>query len=118
MQQFSDLAKEHFGMAVLNNVSKNTLHSLCDVENLTIICDDVRYQFEMDLLKEYDFTFIYIDAPEETRAFRLGELFKNPNHNSEISISELKDQCHLSIINNCKSVKEFWAKVVSVLCQL
>lgn len=103
MQQFSDLAKEHFGDDVFVNrfeieIEADEKLKYCE----TIICDDCRYPFEFELLKKHDFTTIGILSPREVRVERaksLGIQFIE-NHSSEQYVDELIEGCDYIIQNN------------------
>ena len=117
MQQFSDLAKEHFGNDIFNKIAEKILEEKISCSN--IYCDDCRYFAELDLLKKYDFKAIFIDTPEDVRKKRIGNMFKNPNHNSELEIYDMKNMCD-AVISNDDSVslytfKESVIEVVSAL---
>jgi len=109
MQEVADLAKKHFGELILVDILKEKIKSLetsycCrgiytgDVRIL-IICDDIRRQYEFDMMKELGFSFISIDASREirkARAERLGLAFIE-DHNSETEVPSLIDQADFII---------------------
>jgi len=101
MQQFSDLAKEHFGINVFNEIAKEHLEDYIEAD-YNIICDDARFPAEIELLKELGFDLYFIDASEEVRRNRIGDLFRNPSHNSEAQVDSLELDCPLTIVNNGK----------------
>ena len=89
MQECSDLAKKHFGNDIFLKLfehNKGFLSSTCQV------CDDVRYKFEVDKVREMDFKIIFITAPESKRMARAEAqgLVYNPNHNSETEVDSLR----------------------------
>jgi len=90
MQEFSDLAKKHFGQDIFVKAYDNYVNKFEAADkNCLLVCDDMRYQIEFDYCKSNDWYLIYVDADEKLRKKRsdaLGLEWK-PHHNSE--------QCHL-----------------------
>ena len=98
MQQFADLAKEHFGEQVLVEVFKQNVkdiekqNQIADIDcptgerNVLIVCDDIRFPYELGTVRELGFHLIAVKADTEVRkqrAERLGLDFIE-NHNSEL----------------------------------
>jgi dephospho-CoA kinase len=114
MQQFSDLAKEHFGINIFNEIAEKKLEEY--PKDAAVICDDCRFPFEVELLKKYNFTLVYVDSPEDLRKERLGDLFRNPNHNSEASVESLKKHCDI-ILDGSTHIDIFRNEVIGALVE-
>ncbi len=115
MQQFSDLAKEHFGLNIFNEIARKRIQDYIN-EGYHILCDDVRFEAEVDLLKEFGFSFFYVETAEEKRKARIGHLFRNPSHNSEAQVAGLSKECPLTVVNNGR--KDEFIYAVQIACGL
>jgi len=82
MQEFSDLAKKHFGENIFVELMEQKIQQAkCD----NLYCDDIRYLNEIEMLRKYGFKFIFVGADAEIRkqrALQQGLEF-NEDHNSE-----------------------------------
>lgn len=103
MQEHSDLAKKHFGPMVFNDIFKRELGYMekAFLPPDIVVCDDMRFQHELNTVKEAGFLTLYVaakacDSEERAKAQGLEYL---PNHNSEIEIDSLKDQCDIILWN-------------------
>ena len=106
MQEFSDLAKKHFGQDIFVKIFESKTEIYERIKSI-VICDDLRFQIEFDSCIKNNWTLIYIDADKflrKERSDKLG-LKWNPNHNSEKS-HLFKDRCHYIIENN-GTIKQF-----------
>lgn len=115
MQEFSDLTKKHFGNDFFV-CSFGKRMSRINSDKI-IICDDVRFQDEVDFLDENNFQFIIVEADGEIRKSRADALGLqyNEEHNSEkldLNIPKHK----LYIINNNKSFDDLVESVDKYLC--
>jgi len=108
MQDFSDLAKKHFGEDIFVKAYDNYVNEYEIDNNIDVlICDDLRYQIEFDYCKMNDWYLIYVESDENLRKERSDKLGLkwNPKHNSE--------QCHLFyhkcdlLLKNNGTVEEF-----------
>lgn len=102
MQKFSDVAKEHFGQDIFIEAFKMNCKELEKKSPDLIVCDDLRYQKELDAAKALGFYTVFVDADEEIRrqrAERQGLAFIT-GHNSEAEVDSLKTQADIIILNN------------------
>lgn len=102
MQQFADLAKEHFGENVLVDVfienvkfiekQKQQEDMMSGKErNALIVCDDIRFPYELGTVRELGFNLVAVKADTEVRKQRAeaqGFDFIE-NHNSELLVPQL-----------------------------
>ena len=70
-----------------------------------ILCDDVRMENELELVKELGFFTIRINRPEELRSQYL--VGRNTSHKSEIELDDKESLFDFVIENNSDSVKIF-----------
>jgi dephospho-CoA kinase len=105
MQEFSDLAKKHFGESIFvdafdANVKREFPFHY--ISNGIIICDDLRYLIEYEYARKNEWYIIYIDADEKIRKERSDKLGLkwNPNHSSESELPLFKNKCDAIIENN------------------
>lgn len=101
MQQFADLAKRHFGEEILVEIFKQNVLDLekrfdLDGEHVMgkdvlIVCDDIRFPYELKTVKELGFKLIAINATAEVRKERSDRLGLDfiENHNSETLVPQL-----------------------------
>jgi len=114
LQEFSDLAKEHFGEDIFVKIFEEKVNDISQDNIGILICDDLRYLIEYDSCYFYDWNFIYIDAHESIRKERSDKLGLkwNPKHNSE-QCHVFKDKCAIQIENN-DLLDDFLNKIESV----
>lgn len=101
MQQFGDLAKEHFGEGIFVRVFKSRVRMAEASGVFAALCDDLRFPYEMDAMKQMGFITIYIDSgfyARTTRAQNLG-LDLGSSHSSETSIDQLRPMCDYVVDN-------------------
>lgn len=88
MQQFSSMAKQHFGDMIFNELFANRVNDLManPVGADSVICDDLRFPFELTLVRKLGFITIGIHADEDVRAERAERLGLDfiTDHESEI----------------------------------
>ena len=119
MQQFADLAKEHFGEEILVEIFKQ---NVLEIENsyrnmfadTLIVCDDIRFPYELKTVQdELGFIMIAIDAPAEVRKVRAEKLGLQfiENHNSELLVPQLIPQADYIIKDNGISMDELKEEV-------
>jgi dephospho-CoA kinase len=106
MQEFSDLAKKHFGGDIFQKIFEENVkvfenESPHDMIEL-VVCDDVRYPNELNVCKKLGFYTVYVHAEDNIRKKRaeLQELVFNDQHNSEQSVPRLMADCDYIIDNN------------------
>jgi len=108
MQQFSDLAKAHFGPLIFTDIFMATLKALESEMFDVVLCDDMRFQQEVVASRKLGFKIIAIDTPAEVRrarAKRLGLAFIE-NHNSETEVPSLIGQADYVIEDNGISMQD------------
>jgi len=102
MQEFSDLAKSHFGLGIFVELFEKEIltRELLEEElwlekygsdSWAIICDDLRYMRELELVKKLGFKVMAINTIKDirqTRATNQGLDF-NENHSSESEVQDL-----------------------------
>jgi dephospho-CoA kinase len=99
MQEYGDLAKKHFGEHVfLERFLNETEKSDADV----LICDDMRFDFEVDALIENGWDIMFVGADTHIRQKRAEEqgIELNDNHNSEAFVDYIREKSDYQIINN------------------
>jgi len=105
MQEFSDLTKIYFGENIFVNLLERKLKNLNFLfadDDILVVCDDVRYQNEVDLLKKYGFLFVLVEANQalrKERAIKQGLEFYE-DHSSEKIESLDVGNCYYFIDNN------------------
>ena len=111
MQKLSDVMKECYGENIYVNhfrdiYYKTKKQSACYGGPDLIICDDLRYIQEFDLVKSLGFVTIAITADEETRRRRAKELGVefSDSHSSETEVESLVTRCDF-IIENGRDTK-------------
>jgi dephospho-CoA kinase len=116
MQEFGDLAKKHFGNEIFAEIFEHAVTEreveVTNMENINaidrpypapdnvlIVCDDVRFQFELDRAKKMGFKIVSIwAAPEVRKARSEAQGFDFiENHNSETEIPSLIEQADFII---------------------
>ena len=122
MQQFADLAKEHFGEQVLVEVFKQNVTSLHgqnenSFDNVLIVCDDIRFPYEMGTVRDLGFHLVAIDADIEFRKERANRLKLDfiENHNSELLVPQLIPQADFIIKDDGISMEELHDKCKEIL---
>lgn len=114
MQQFSDLAKEHFGQSIfcemVEEKLRELLYNLSDSNNSDIVyCihfDDVRYVEEWNVLSSLSKELgaklhtIAIEATDDVRKSRNPTNYQNNSHNSEIQYDSLRNLADYIVENN------------------
>jgi hypothetical protein len=108
MQQFSDLAKSHFGPLIFTDIFCATANELDREMFDVVLCDDMRFQQEVDAARELGFKIISIDAAADirrNRAMSLGLDFIE-NHNSETEVPSLIWQADYVIVDHGISMGE------------
>lgn len=103
MQQLSDLAKEHCGNDIFVKRAEKVITEIehQQFQPEIILCDDMRYQAEFDMLKAKGFTTVYIASAScvnKQRAEAQGLVY-SPDHNSETEVESLMEQCDVIIHN-------------------
>jgi dephospho-CoA kinase len=129
MQEFGDLAKKHFGLKVFTEAfTKSVKDTEIDIinrdlfddgysDNALIINDDVRFDWELDNVKELGFITVSIICPAEIRkqrADRQGFEFLE-EHNSEIEIPNLIPKADWIIDNSDLTKDRFREKALEIL---
>jgi hypothetical protein len=133
MQQFADLAKEHFGEQVLVDVFRQNVKDLekqsdsADIDrpggprNVLIACDDIRFPYELETVKkELGFKLVGINAERtirKVRAERLGLDFIE-NHNSETLVPQLFQYCDYTIFDDGLSMEGLEFQCRKILSQI
>jgi len=106
MQEFSDLAKKHFGQdCFLKSFEKNVGGVLMNPQLKAIslmVCDDVRYKAELELCQKLGFITIFVSASTDTRVRRARALNLDfiTDHNSETEVPGLQTYCDYIVQNN------------------
>lgn len=107
MQEFSDLAKKHFGNDVFICAFKDGVTwvsdtAMVDGEEYDIVCDDIRYMEEYEAAKKLGFIFVYVNADDNVRKARAESqgLVWSPNHSSETQIEGIGKMADYQITNN------------------
>lgn len=97
LQRLGDLARREFGDDVFENIFRNNLHGLIvnklptiHQNHVLIMTDDLRFMGEYNLVKELGFKIIKMEADEEVRKARLGDLFTNVKHRSEMEMEQFE----------------------------
>ena len=101
MQEFADVAKRHFGQDVFVNLMVPQVDQAIASRADLILCDDLRYLAEADLVQE-TFFLVYVEAAEavrQSRATAQGLVF-NAQHNSEAELEELKHRADFVVVNH------------------
>ena len=108
MQQFSDLAKKHFGPLIFTDIFLATAKELENEMFDVVLCDDMRFQQELDAARQTDFKIISIDAPASVRKKRAESLGLDfiENHNSETEVPSLIGQADYVIVDHGISMSE------------
>lgn len=106
MQQFADLAKKHFGEEILAEIFQKRVleiqdkyldrdldgqHPTVGGKDILLVCDDIRFPYELKIVRGLGFKLVAINANTEVRkarAKRLGLDFIE-NHNSETLVPSL-----------------------------
>lgn len=133
MQQFADLAKIHFGDEILVEIFKEKVLDLqdkCDKDfpsmkslntvmgnDILIVCDDIRFPYELKTVKELGFKLIAINANvkvRKERSDRLGLDFIE-NHNSETLVPQLFPSADYTIIDEGISMDELGQECDKIL---
>jgi len=108
MQQFSDLAKKHFGPLIFTDIFLATAKELEKEMFDVVLCDDMRFQQELDAVRQIGFKVISIDAPSHIRKRRAESLGLEfiENHNSETEVPKLIGQADFVIMDHGISMGE------------
>lgn len=129
MQQVADLGKKHFGEEFLVEIFIQNVKSLKkqnqidDIDcptgerNVLIVCDDVRFPYELGTVRDLGFHMVAIDADVEIRkerSKRLGLDFIE-NHNSELLVPQLIPQADFIIKDDGISMEELHEKCKDIL---
>jgi dephospho-CoA kinase len=126
MQQFADVAKEHFGEQVLVDVfRKNVEQAVKENKNSSksclIACDDIRFPYELETVKEQlGFHLIGINTSREVRKKRAeaqGFEFIE-NHNSETLVPQLFQHCNYTIFDDGISLDQLEFHLSRILEQI
>jgi dephospho-CoA kinase len=94
MHDFSDVAKKHFGKHIFAESFERSVTNrdrFCRNKDMAIICDDVRYLYELELVRKLGFKVMSIDTSTSIRKERADKLGLDfiENHNSEVEIQDL-----------------------------
>lgn len=111
MQEISDLCKKHFGISIFTEIFERTFMQARACYQ-TMVCDDVRYQMEIDKVKALGFITVFVRASDANRRWRSdqqGFVF-NDNHNSESEIASLEGQCDF-VIENDTSIDDLTGQI-------
>lgn len=122
MQEFSDLAKKHFGQDIFVKIFEKATEEIEKDDNIKksiLVCDDLRYIIENKSCIENDWITIYINCKEEIRHARSDKLglVWSPNHISEMELPEFRDGCDYSITNN-GSIEDFKHGVDNIIMNI
>ena len=101
MQEFSDVAKRHFGQGIFVELMRHQLDQAMATKPDLVLCDDLRYLAEADLVQD-TFFLVYVEAAEavrQSRATAQGLVF-NAQHNSEAELEELKHRADFVVVNH------------------
>ena len=100
MQEFSDLAKKHFGQDVFVNIFEKKAKLYSQIKSI-LTCDDLRFQIEFDSCMKNNWVLVYIESDEKYRKARSDKsnLSWEPHHNSE-KANLFKHRCHFIVENN------------------
>ena len=104
MQDFSTVAQACFGLHVFSELfEKNILELVNSSKSFAaFLCDDVRRDYELDMVKKYGFTTVFVDTPEDVRrdrAERQGLQFLT-THDSEKYVDDMKGLCDIIVDGN------------------
>jgi len=125
MQDFSDLAKKHFGTEIFIDIMKENLSTELrawkeDSDGLVLLFDDIRYPGELNTVRELAKTFdirlttIAIEASDEIRQARNSLTYSGQSHNSEIEIASLMAECDYTIRNESSEL-DFVTEIEALL---
>ena len=114
MQEFADVAKRHFGQDVFVNLMVPQVDQAIASRADLILCDDLRYLAEADLLQE-TFYLVFVDAPEAVRGQRAAAqgLAFNARHNSEAELDALKYRADF-VVSNHGNLEDLLLEVAQV----
>lgn len=118
MQEYSDLAKKHFGDDVFVKSFKVRHDRLAFTHVNAVVCDDVRYPEELEMVKSLGFQVIYLDCDDNVRKSRhdsLGLVF-NDNHSSENQVDMMCNDCDY-LIDNTKLSYEGLGVIVNYIVE-
>ncbi len=128
MHDFSDVAKKHFGKHIFAESFERSVTTrdrvLKSQINLSvIICDDVRYLYELELVRKLGFKVMSIDTSTEIRKERADKLGLDfiEDHSSEVEIQDLiwhadsvlldRGEVTLDLLKeHCQKTVENWQK--------
>jgi dephospho-CoA kinase len=105
MQEFGDLAKKYCGIEVFARCFEQNVDEVISVQmndNDVLLCDDIRYQFEVDTATKLGFKILAVEADKDIRkqrALAQGLDFIE-GHNSETEIPTLISEADYVLINN------------------
>lgn len=93
LQRLGDLARREFGEDIMDRILTENVQGLITnvipnvpQKHIVIMCDDLRFLTEYELLKKMGFTVVCVEADEKIRQQRLGDTFTNANHRSEMEM--------------------------------
>ena len=111
MQEGSDLAKKYFGRKIFLDIFKANYG---DYNN--VVCDDARYQMELEYLIEAGWRSVYVMANSDIRKARSDALGLEwmPNHSSEKETHLMSHRCQY-MIHNEGSLEELKHKAKKLL---
>lgn len=95
LQRVGDLARREFGDDIMERIFEENVEGLIrnkipqiPQNNILVMTDDLRFKGEFALVKKLGFTTVKIDATEEARKRRIGDLFNNTQHRSEMEMEQ------------------------------
>ena len=119
MQEFSDVAKKYYGRDVFVRQFRNTVdwYENNGASYKALICDDVRYPAEMEVVKELGFMTVYVKADMDVRLQRARKqgLEFIQDHSSEHQVRTIGGMADKVIDNSCCSKEELEYQIGSIL---
>jgi dephospho-CoA kinase len=105
MQEFGDLAKKYCGLEVFARCFEINVADAIQIhmkDNDILVCDDIRYQYEVDTALKLGFKILAVEADKDIRRQRaMGQgLDFIEGHNSETEIPTLISEADYVLINN------------------
>lgn len=122
MQQVADLGKKHFGEQFLVEIFVKNVEDIERVEgnrhdNVLIVCDDVRFPYEIIMARDLGFHLVAIDADVDVRKARSDRLGLDfiENHNSELLVPQLIPKADFIIKDDGISMEKLHEKCKEIL---
>lgn len=120
MQGLGDLAKEHFGQNIYVKLFSEGVKELEETTNerdYILVCDDIRFPYELDEAKLRGFKVIFVGADRDIRQQRANKLNLDfiEGHGSEIHVPALAEMADVKIDNSTLSTEELRQQVELII---